>query len=525
MVGRGPRFVETTRRAHDTPRAEPPRAPVLVLAHHPRLARAGERLPLVERATEVSRLAPALIAPGGGDAGPLDDPYVSRRPFVVRRLDRGIELANPHGIDLAIGGVPLEDGAVRRIPSEALDRGVDLVLAGRVVLWLTLDAPPDALTEPTLRRGDRTQCERQARSQDDLGLAGASPAIRALRAEVRDAAARDGAILVAGETGAGKELVARALHAAGPRARGPFVGVNVAAIPAAVAAAELFGHERGAFTGAGERRAGYFERAAGGVLFLDEIGELPDAVQPVLLRALETGEIQPVGGQPRRVDVRVVAATDADLEAAAAAGRFRGPLYYRLAGAVLRVPPLRERALDVPLLLARFLAELLPEASLDETARERPWLPGALVAELARRRWPGNVRELRAAATQLAAVARAGRVARAEDVTAGLAPAAEAPEAPAAPGPAPAAITEAGLIAALRAHRFQLNHTAEALGVSRTHLDALIARSSRLRKAKDLSRDEIAAAAAAHDHDLDAMAAALEVSPRGLRLRMRQLGL
>ncbi len=509
-MGSGPRFVETTRQSKDEPApgAGARRRPVLVLAHHPRLARAGERLPLSERTTAISRLAPALIGPGGDDAGPLDDPYVSRQPFVVRRLDRGIELDNANGLELEVAGAPVAPGAPRRVPYEDLERGVDVVVAGRVVLWLLLDAPP----EP-----------------DDLGLPGASAPMRALRAEVRDAAAQHGPILVTGETGAGKELVARALHAAGPRAGGPFVAVNVAAIPAAVAAAELFGHERGAFTGAGDRRAGYFERAAGGVLFLDEIGELPDAVQPLLLRALEAGEIQPVGGQPRRVDGRVVAATDADLPAAIAAGRFRGPLYYRLAGASIRVPPLRERGVDVPLLLARFLAEGLPDEAADHTARERPWLPAALVAELARRRWPGNVRELRAAAARLAAVARAGRIARREDAGP------VEPEPAPAPAPAPAAadpparggeeLTEDRLVAALREHRFQLGRTAEALGVSRTHLDALIARSARVRKAKDLSAGEIAACAAEHGGDLDAMAAALEVSPRGLRLRMRQLGL
>ncbi|HSK01157.1 MAG TPA: sigma 54-interacting transcriptional regulator [Kofleriaceae bacterium] len=516
MAGTGrPRFVETTRRSGEDSPGErggrgdgARRRPVLVLAHHPRLARAGERIELAEAVTAVSRLAPSLIGPGGQDAGPLDDPYVSRQPFVVRRLDRGIELENAHGLELVVGGVALAPGATRRIPYEDLERGVDLVVAGRVLLWLMQSGPP----EP-----------------GDLGLLGASAAIRALRAEIRAAAAQHGPILVGGETGAGKELVARALHAAGPRAGGPFVAVNVAAIPAAVAAAELFGHEKGAFTGAGERRAGYFERAAGGVLFLDEIGELPEAIQPLLLRALESGEIQTVGGQPRRVDVRVVAATDADLPAAVAAGRFRGPLYYRLAGTAIRVPPLRERESAGPLLLARFLAERVPEEAADHPARERPWLPAALVAELAHRRWPGNVRELRAAAARLAAVARAGRIARPEDLGIDGAGADIDDDASAAAPGEPArgagAITEDRLVAALREHRFQLGRTAEALGISRTHLDARIARSARLRKAKDLTAGEITACAAAHGDDLDAMAAALEVSPRGLRLRMRQLGL
>src|SRR5262249_11820789 len=150
---------------------------------------------------------------------------------------------------------------------------------------------------------------------DDLGLAGWSGAMRAVRDEIRFAAVAGGPVLVRGETGTGKELVARAIHAIGPRATGPFVAVNLAAIPAAGAAAELSGHDKGAFTGASEARRGYFERAAGGTLFLDEVGELVDDVQPMLLRALDAGEIQPVGATAvRRSDARVVTATDADLE-------------------------------------------------------------------------------------------------------------------------------------------------------------------------------------------------------------------
>jgi two-component system nitrogen regulation response regulator GlnG len=344
--------------------------------------------------------------------------------------------------------------------------------------------------------------------------------MRDLRDAIRDAASRSDPVLIAGETGAGKELVARALHASGARASGPFVAVNVAAIPSAVAAAELFGHERGAFTGAGERRTGHVERAAGGVLFLDEIGELPEAIQPVLLRALESGEIQPIGGTPRHVDVAIVAATDADLDAAVRAGRFRAPLYYRIAATTIRVPPLRERGADAALLLSRFLIDALPADLADRTDVETPWLPAALVADLLRFAWPGNVRQLKHAALRLAAVARAGRIATLDDLDIDL-----GLDDDLATPPSDTPIDDERLVATLRVHAFQLNRTADALGISRTHLDALIARSPRVRKAKDLSRDEIERCAAATGNDHDAMAARLEVSPRGLRLRMRQLGL
>jgi len=251
--------------------------PVLAIAHHPQVARSGERI-VLDSITEVSRLAPSFAT------GPLDDPFVSRQPIMLRRLARGaVEIGNPHGVELAIAGVTLAAGETRRIADDELADGIDLLLGDRVVLWFALD-------------------DADVKSDEAYGLVGDSPCMYELRAEIRAAAAQDGPVLITGETGVGKELVARALHAASTRSAGPLVVVNVAAIPAAVAAAELFGHERGAFTGAGDRRAGYFERAAGGVLFLDEIGELPDAVQPVLLRALESGEIQPIGGQPRRID-------------------------------------------------------------------------------------------------------------------------------------------------------------------------------------------------------------------------------
>lgn len=558
-MGRRARFVETTREPRRQPLVETPREPVMVLVFHPAIGRAGEVVTLGERVTEISRLSPSLLDAEGRDVGPLDDPYVSRKPIAVRRLAGGeVEIENTGGVEIAIGGVALEAGGSRRVTDGEVRRGVDVVLADRVVLWLTND--------------------HEAKGEAELGMFGRSAAVHGLRAEVRDAARARGAVLVRGETGAGKELVAQALHAAGPRAGRPFVAVNVAAIPPAVAAAELFGHERGAFTGAGERRAGYFERAEGGVLFLDEIGELPEAVQPMLLRVLEQGEVQTVGGRPRRVDVAVVAATDADLETAAASGRFRGPLYFRLASRVVKVPPLRERGVDVGLLLARFLAEALPEELADQTTEARLRTPASLFAALLRQPWPGNVRQLRAAAQRLAAAARAGRVASAGELELDLATplaasgeqahatgrggaqaaagggvhaasgrgahaAAEGGAHAAAKGGAhTAAGGEAGaatgggvhttqpidhdrLMTALREHRFQLNRTAEALGVSRTHLDALIARSPQLRKAKDLGREEIAACAEAVGGDLEAMATKLEVSPRGLRLRMRQLGL
>ena len=247
-----------------------------------------------------------------------------------------------------------------------------------------------------------------ARETDRFGLIGDSAAVAQVRADIRRVADLEVAVLLRGETGTGKELVARAIHRSSARRSRPYLAVNMGAIPPALAAAELFGAARGAFTGADQRRAGYFSQAHGGTLFLDEIGETPAEVQALLLRALETGEVQPLGAEaPRRVDVRVLAATDADLEASIAAGRFRAPLLHRLNGYEIRLPALRERREDFGQLFFAFLRQELEamgegERLEDPGPRGTPWLPAPVVARLAAADWPGNVRQLRNVARQIA---------------------------------------------------------------------------------------------------------------------------
>jgi two-component system response regulator HydG len=221
---------------------------------------------------------------------------------------------------------------------------------------------------------------------------GESAALRHTLAQAeRVARHRDVTVLIGGETGTGKELLARAIHYHGPRAAEPFVEINCAAIPATLLESELFGHEKGAFTGAIAAKPGLFEMAHGGSLFLDEVGEIPLELQPKLLRALESRSIRRVGAsQGRTIDVRVIAATHRDLAREAAAGRFREDLYYRLNVVALLLPPLRDRSTDAELLAERFLEQLarsygLAQPPLDETARET----------IRRHSWPGNVRELR----------------------------------------------------------------------------------------------------------------------------------
>jgi two-component system response regulator HydG len=221
-------------------------------------------------------------------------------------------------------------------------------------------------------------------------MVGDSEPMQRLVGMVRKAAATDATVFVRGESGTGKELVARMLHQLSPRKDGPFVVVHCAALAETLLESELFGHERGAFTGAVKRKLGRFELADGGTLFLDEIGEIPQSVQTKLLRVLQEREIQRVGGEETlKVDVRVVSATHRDLQAEVKAGRFREDLYYRLHIVPLQLPPLRERPEDIAALARYFVAKHAPRVN-----KRVKGLDDSALRALARYAWPGNVREL-----------------------------------------------------------------------------------------------------------------------------------
>ncbi len=229
------------------------------------------------------------------------------------------------------------------------------------------------------------------RSADALGLVGHSPVIEQLRSLLRRVGQMPSTVLLLGESGSGKEVAARALHQSSPRVQRPFVPLNCAAIASELIESELFGHVKGAFTGATESRNGLFYYAHGGTLFLDEISELPLAMQTRLLRVLEERRLRPVGSEREvPVDVRIIAATNRDLAAEVAAGRFRQDLYFRLAVVDIRIPPLRERAEDIPELLRHFMGQLSAQLGVAPLA-----LTHDLVRRLADYAWPGNVRELR----------------------------------------------------------------------------------------------------------------------------------
>ena len=236
----------------------------------------------------------------------------------------------------------------------------------------------------------RCRLEDVGKLQLGHGLVGDSPAIKCLRRLIAEVAPTDVMVLIRGETGTGKEVVARAIHGASARSNSPFVAVNCSAIPETLLEAELFGHERGAFTGAERRRAGRFQTAAGGTLFLDEIGDLPASLQPKLLRVLEERAVTPLGSdRSRAVDVRLVAATNQPLEKLIERGDFRQDLFYRLNVVPLSIPPLRERADDIPQLASRFAGRLATRYG--KIVND---LDPALVDWLKAQEWEGNVREL-----------------------------------------------------------------------------------------------------------------------------------
>ena len=252
------------------------------------------------------------------------------------------------------------------------------------------------------------QRDRQLAAEHAIGrrVVSRSPVMRQLLDATARVAAKEITVLVRGETGTGKELIGSLLHAQSRRADGPLVRFNCGAIPAELAEAELFGHTRGAFTGATRARAGFFAEADRGTLVLDEVGELPLPVQAKLLRALQEGEIQPVGsGRVEKVAVRIVACTNRDLAVEAREGRFREDLYYRLAVVELLVPPLRDRREDIPALAHEFALRYAERFGAEEVR-----LSPALVGRLASADWPGNVRELENAVARMVALSGGGEI-------------------------------------------------------------------------------------------------------------------
>jgi two-component system nitrogen regulation response regulator NtrX len=317
-------------------------------------------------------------------------------------------------------------------------------------------------------RLERENATLRARLDQRTEIIGASAPMRTLREQIATAAPSSGRVLIHGENGSGKELVARAIHALSARAEQPFVEVNCAAIPEELIESELFGHERGAFTGALARRRGKFEAADRGTLFLDEIGDMSLKTQAKVLRALEEQAFERVGGrEPLRVDVRVIAASNRDVVSLIAQGAFREDLFYRLNVIPIEVPPLRARKEDVPALVDHFIRVFCAENG----KRLKTVTPAALTYFMTYD-WPGNVRELRNMVERLVIMVP-GETVAAEDLPPPLRPKSEGAAAPGDGKPLKEArdgFERAYILAELRAQDWNMTRTAERLGIERSHL-------------------------------------------------------
>jgi DNA-binding NtrC family response regulator len=324
----------------------------------------------------------------------------------------------------------------------------------------------NALTFARLRHENQRL---RGRAQSDFAMIGKGAAMKAIFDKVAKTAPSSGRVLITGENGTGKELVARAIHEHSKRADGPFIKLNCAAIPSELIESELFGHEKGAFTGATQQRRGKFELADGGTLVLDEVGDMNPSAQAKVLRVLQENELERVGGADTiKVDVRVVAATNKDLQAEIAAGRFREDLYYRLAVVPIELPPLRGRREDIPTLVEHFLEQVCA----DNGSRTKKVASGALTL-LMQHDWPGNVRELKNVVERLAILTGDAEIITEADVGDAL-PRVKAVKADFARGTPfkdlVAAAEREIIIAALEANDHHVSNTARELQLERSHL-------------------------------------------------------
>lgn len=482
----------------------------------------------------VSRTEPAFRLPFTDTLFTLDDRYVSRKPITIQQLN-GRLLITPHleGTEVRI------DGIVARAPTyvfeEKLKTGVVMELGQRVILVLHSLSPD--------------------RNSDSMHrMLGVSEGIENVRRAIDRVGDLNVPVLIRGETGTGKELVASALHNASPRAGKTMLAVNVAAIPDSLAIAELFGATKGSFTGATRDKAGYFVQAHNSTLFLDEIGDAADEVQVALLRTLETGEVRPVGAPDAiKVDVRLIAATDADLESKLQSQDFRNPLLQRLAGFEIWLPPLGQRRADIGLLLAEFLRFEL--AAIHEEHHWRQLTPESESLWYTTFRhaldfaWPGNIRQMRNVARQVAIHNRQASFTRiparieamllerpsdaqsdesdnqihAEDTP--VPPFQEREASVSRPRRKPSTISDAELIEALEAQRWDLKNTADVLNISRAALYKMIETHAHVRKAGDISVEELTHAYRHCQGNLDQMVDVLKVSRAALKRRINELAI
>jgi len=500
----------------------------LSIVSHPVPKRVGQRLllhALTEgRSVELSRNEPDFMQLNGGLAHPLADPFLSsRNPVVFSAGPEGsIRVEAREGSKASVAGEPLRGSRVLSAQEVAL--GVPLELADRVVLLLHL-----ASSQPRSHA-------------DELGMVGHSLGLQRVREGIEHVADLDVPVLIRGETGTGKELIAKALHLhqRSPRRDRPFISVNMGALPKELAAAELFGAVKGAYSGAVKDREGFFRAAQGGTLFLDEVGEAPAEVQVMLLRVLEEREMFPVGSTTAvPTDVRLITATDAHLEKLIQEGRFKEPLLHRLAGYELRVPPLRERREDIGPLFLHFAREQLEAIGEGHRlsppdGQGEPWLPAEVASLLIRFPWPANIRQLRNKTRQIIIDnrGRSGGLQLDPRLKEELAPpparpVAATPDKPpepevkASPLRKLSELPEQEILSVLETHGWEIKSAATHLGVARSSLQEWYQRHI----SPSLSPEEFSRSYAECHRDVNSMVQRLRMSRWAIVRRLRELGL
>jgi len=501
---------------------------ILTILCHPDPTRMGSEASLEVLRHGAGRLALGrhsldFVRPGKKLGQPLDDPFMSRKPIWLSRLEDGALHIDPGACrtEIWVDGHYLKHGLT--IPPEQLALGLPVILADRVMIWVQMEI-------------------RQEVRLPSYGMVGESSVMNQLRREIQSVSDLDVSILLRGPTGSGKERVAQAIHNHGPRHSEPFIAVNLGAIPPSLAAAELFGAVKGAYTGSQAARLGYFAAAHRGTLFLDEVGEAQPELQAMLLRVLETGECYPVGAAtPKKVDVRILAATDAALDEQVAKGLFREPLFHRLSGYSVWVPSLQRRKKDFGLLFRHFANEVLEEMGQPpwrspSMLKGPAWLSPHIMAKLLTADWSGNVRQFKNVVRQLLIGNRGETTLHWTEAVANmLSPERENSHKPTtvevvqgalkkSSFQRPSEIGEEELIAALRSSKWNFKAAATVLGISRASLYVLAAKSCQIRKAEHLTPAELEAAHKETQGDLDQMADFLSVSRQALAQRLRQEG-
>lgn len=481
----------------------PERLLALTVLWHPDRTRIGQQFfgPAGPGALALGRFAPLFRHPGQ-EGTPLEHRCIARAPIeLVREYGDTVRMEIPDSrMALRLDGAPL--CGVTRLDEQQVQRGAVLELGATVLVCLHW-------------------ASRLPQHNPVPELLGVSSLVLALRDQVRQVARTNLHVLLLGETGTGKDVAARAIHAGSMRARSPYVAVNMATLNEALAAADLFGAAKGAYTGAQTARGGLFADAGDGTLFLDEIGDTPAGVQPMLLRVLESGEYRPLGA---RADVhtkaRLICATDQDL----AARGFNQALLRRLEAFVMRLPPLRERREDIGILIEHFLHQWSEQHGVVLE------LPLSFIGELCQADWPGNIRQLRHVVRRAALAVQAGE----QPQLANFYEVRQAEERIAAPVEAQktgskrvklAALETDAVLSAMDCNGWQISGAAQQLGVSRPSMYKLIESHPGIRRAEAISVEELQAALLRHGADLQRCAAILRTPCEPLRRHLRARGL